>query len=121
MVKILIIQEGKYTNDLYHQLVLADFQVRLAKSGVLGLNILSKEIFDLVLLDMMLPDMHGLELIRKYRTSNPHTKTPIVILSDTTENEIIKQSFALGIKGYLIKTNYTPAQIIDRIKAMMVR
>lgn len=122
MAKILLIEGKKDIAELYsRQFKLAGFEIKVAKSGISGLKMMRDEQFDLVLLNIMLPEMHGLELLKRLRLTNPDYKTPIVILSNNSEDNIIKESFSLGVKGYLIKANHTPAQIIDYIRNMFSR
>jgi len=72
-----------------------------AKNGKLALDILEKEKIDIVVTDINMPVMNGLELIRNI--NEKYSDLPVIIMSAHTENEYIKEAQKLGVKDYLIK------------------
>jgi len=72
-----------------------------AKNGKLALDILEKEKVDIVVTDINMPVMNGLELIRNI--NEKYSDLPVIIMSAHTENEYIKEAQKLGVKDYLIK------------------
>lgn len=114
--KILLIEDESFIADLYtHELTKNGFQVKVAGDGTKGLEFLQQETFDLLLLDIMLPGMHGLELLRQWRTKFPESKMPVILLTNLGQDEVIKEAFVLGAKGYLIKASYTPQQVATEV------
>lgn len=114
--KILLIEDESFIADLYtHELTKNGYQVKVAGDGILGLQLLQQETFDLLLLDIMLPGMHGLEVLRQWRTKYPDSKMPVILLTNLGQEEVIKEAFTLGAKGYLIKASYTPQQIATEV------
>lgn len=114
--KILLVEDEGFIADLYtHELTKNGFQVKVASDGLLGLQFLQQETFDLLLLDIMLPGMHGLELLRQWRTKFPDSKMPVILLTNLGQEEVIKEAFTLGAKGYLIKASYTPQQVATEV------
>jgi two-component system, OmpR family, response regulator ResD len=117
MSKILLIEDEEYIRDLYkRQLDLAQLPTDGFGTGGEGLNAIKQTHYDLVLLDIMLPDTNGLQILKEIK-SNPNTKdTPVVLLTNLGQDAIIKEGFELGAEGYLLKSSYTPNQIVDEIK-----
>lgn len=117
MKKILIIEDETFIADVYsHELTKAGFSVKTAKDGPSGLKALEEENFDLLLLDIMLPGIHGLELLKQWRVKHPASKMPVLVLTNLGQDEVIKEAFTLGAQGYLIKASYTPNQMVTEVQ-----
>lgn len=115
--KILVIEDEKFIADIYsHELTKAGFEVKVENNGLQGLQTLEKENFDMLLLDIMLPGMHGLELLREWRLKHPQAKMAVLLLTNLGQDEVIKEAFALGAQGYLIKSSYTPQQVVTEVQ-----
>jgi len=107
--KILLVEDEDFIRELYvRQLTKAGFQVKSAVDGQTGLNLLKSEAFDLLLLDIMLPGMNGLQLLREFKTQNPNSKMITILLTNLGQEAVIKEGFELGAQAYLIKASYTP-------------
>lgn len=118
--KILLVEDEDFIRELYvRQLTKAGFEVKSAIDGQSGLNILSSETFDLLLLDIMLPGMNGLQLLREFKTKNPNSKMITILLTNLGQEAIIKEGFELGAQAYLIKASYTPDQVVTEVKTAL--
>lgn len=115
--KILLVEDEDFVRELYtRQLTKAGFQVKTAVDGQSGLDTLNKEQFDLLLLDIMLPGMNGLQLLREFKTQNPNSKMITILLTNLGQEAVIKEGFELGAQAYLIKASYTPDQVVNEVK-----
>ena len=115
--KILLVEDEDFIRELYvRQLTKAGFTVKNAVDGVTGLNMLKTEPFDLLLLDIMLPGMNGLQLLREFKTQNPNSKMITILLTNLGQEAVIKEGFELGAQAYLIKASYTPDQVVNEVK-----
>lgn len=115
--KILLVEDEDFIRELYtRQLTKAGFLVKSAIDGQAGLEILKNEIFDLLLLDIMLPGMNGLQLLREFKTHNPNSRMVTILLTNLGQEAVIKEGFELGAQAYLIKASYTPDQVITEVK-----
>lgn len=115
--KILIIEDEVFIADLYaRQLTRAGYTVKTAGDGTTGLNTLMQESFDLLLLDIMLPGINGLEILREWKQKNPTSSMVVLLLTNLGQDTVIKQGFELGAQGYLIKAAYTPDQVLSEVK-----
>lgn len=115
--KILLVEDEDFIRELYtRQLVKAGFVVKGAVNGQSGLDILKNEQFDLLLLDIMLPGMNGLQLLREFKTQNPKSPMITILLTNLGQEAVIKEGFELGAQAYLIKASYTPDQVVNEVK-----
>lgn len=115
--KILLIEDEVFISDLYaRQLIKAGFEVKTVDDGNAGLQTLNSEKFDLLLLDIMLPGINGLEILKQWKTKNPTSTMPVLLLTNLGQDSVIKEGFQLGAQGYLIKSAYTPDQVLAEVK-----
>jgi len=119
--KILIIDDDKYLRQLYVEVLTNEgFSVSAAVDGEEGLNKVKAEIFDLILLDIMMPKIDGLDFLRKIKDlPNVASQGKVVILTNLAHDPIIKEGLALGAKSYLIKTDLDPDQLIEKVKSFV--
>lgn len=115
--KILLVEDEDFIRELYvRQLTKEGFQVKSAVDGQSGLNMLKAEPFDLLLLDIMLPGMNGLQVLREFKTQNPNSQMITILLTNLGQEAVIKEGFELGAQAYLIKASYTPDQVVNEVK-----
>lgn len=87
-----------------------------AKDGKEGLELALKEIPDLILLDILMPVMDGMEMLEKLRNNPVVTRIPVIMLTNLGETSKILQSQELGVVNYLIKTNFKLDDVIKIVK-----
>jgi two-component system chemotaxis response regulator CheY len=78
-------------------------ELDLAASGFEALRMLPRQVYDLVVTDINMPNIHGLELISFIRSDPRYAATPLVILSTEGSAEDLRRGLALGANGYLVK------------------
>jgi DNA-binding response OmpR family regulator len=92
------------------------FELISALDGETGLKLAEKEAPDLILLDLILPKMEGVEVLKKLR-ENPKTKDiPVIVLTNVEDFEKLEKTLELGIKAYLVKTDFTLEEVLQKIK-----
>jgi DNA-binding response OmpR family regulator len=121
--KILLVEDDFFIRDLYFtELKNADYVVDLAVDGKEGLDKIVSVTYDVILLDIMLPYVNGLEILRNIRTRGSRAySTPVYILTNVGEEEILKESFSLGAEGYLIKSQIKPANLVQEINTFFAK
>ena len=121
MAKILIVEDEAALLDLYEEVLRdAGFEVSKSSNGRDALSMLSKDKFDLILLDLMMPEVDGIEVLKTVRSDADRFGNPkIVILTNLSSDITIKESFDARADGYLMKTELTPYQIVDEIKSFL--
>jgi len=117
MKKILIIEDETMLAEMYHdRFVEAGFKVIMAYSAEEGIEKALKEKPNLILLDILLPRENGIGFLGKLRQNSKISSIKVVAFSNYDDPATKKEALELGVKDYLIKTDYTPKQIIDIIK-----
>ncbi|OGC92233.1 hypothetical protein A3D85_00195 [Candidatus Amesbacteria bacterium RIFCSPHIGHO2_02_FULL_47_9] len=119
--KILVVEDDQALRDLY-VIILQDagFAVDQAADGEEAYELLKKGGYDLVLLDIVLPKLDGIHLLENLHQSPPSLPNKkIVVLSNLGHDEIIGNAISLGASGYLIKSDYTPDQIVTRVREFL--
>ena len=120
--KILIIEDDFFIRELYErQFEKEGYVIEGAPDGPEGLLKANEIRPDLILLDIMLPKLNGLDLLRTLK-SKPETKDiPVILLTNLGQESVIKEGFKIGAEGYLIKSAYTPSQIIEEVKEFLTK
>lgn len=115
--KILIAEDDQFLRELYADVLKAEgYQVTTAVDGEDAYQKISQDGWDLVLLDIVMPKMSGLDVMNKIRTLNPQPENKsIVFLTNLDKGEEIKQALILG-NGYLIKSQITPGDLIKEVE-----
>ena len=119
-MNILIVEDEKHLNDLLNDYVkdaYPDSKIHQVYDGLSALNSVSVTLFDLILLDVMLPHMSGFEVCKKIRESS---KVPIIMLSALNDEENQIKGYNLGIDDYVTKP-YSPKIVIKKIEAVLAR
>ena len=117
MKKILIIEDEKILGEMYRDKFIQEgFEVILATSAEEGSEVMAKEKPDLILLDILLPRANGISFLAKLRKDPAVSSTPVVAFSNYDDPKTKREALKLGVKDYLIKTNFTPQEIIEKIK-----
>lgn len=115
--KIVLIEDDETLAEvLYSELTEAGFEVSPAFDGVEGLKQVQEKKPDLVLLDLILPEKHGFEVLEEIKKSPETAKIPVIILSLLGEDEDIKKGLKLGADDYIVKSSHAIAEIVEKVK-----
>ena len=117
MKKILIIEDEKILVEMYKSKLEANnFEVFSAFSSEEGIQILKKEKPDLVILDILLPKENGITFLEKIEKIKIISDIRIVVFSNYDDPETRKKALKLGAEDYLIKTQCTPREFLEKVK-----
>jgi two-component system response regulator ResD len=122
--KILLIEDEPFVRDLYSTvLTRAGYELDQAVDGQEALDKLaSATTYDLVLLDIMLPKVTGMEILKQMRAEGSKTiDTPVYLLTNLGDENIVKEAYRLGANGYLLKAKYLPKQIVEEVNKFFVK
>lgn len=118
MSKILIIEDELAIAELEKDyLELSDFEVAIETDGNAGLNCALNEEFDLIILDLMLPNVDGFEICKKVRSEK---NTPIIMVSAKRDDIDKIRGLGLGADDYMTKP-FSPSELVARVKAHLAR
>src|SRR5437868_6873722 len=117
MRKILIAEDDFFIRDIYSKVFsLSGYDVKVAVDGADAFEKIKAETFEMILLDIMMPRMTGIDVLKSVRAlSTPAKSTPIFIITNLGQQNVIEEAFKLGMDGYILKSQVSPQQIVDEI------
>ncbi len=119
-MKILIIEDDKFLRDLMSQkLTKEGFSVKEALDGEEGLKMALEEPPDLVLLDLILPRIDGFGVLERIKKEQKLSHLPVLILSNLGQKEDVQRALSMGAQDFLIKSNFTLGEIVEKIKTIL--
>lgn len=92
------------------------FNVATAKDGVEGLKKAISSHPDLILLDILMPKMDGVTMLKKLREDKKSLATPVILLTNVSYGEQIDEAIKHGVQDFLIKTSWTLDDVVEKIK-----
>lgn len=120
MAKVLVVDDDRVVADMYSlALSRAGHDVLVANDGLAALQMASTARPDIVFLDIRMPKMDGIEVLRNLSSVNRTKGIPVVMLSNYDEPGLVRESLSLGAKEYLVKAGTNPADL-DRIVSQWV-
>lgn len=119
MKKLLIAEDDFFIRDIYSKVfLLAGYEVHVADDGLAALEKIKNETYDMILLDIMMPKMTGLDVLKNLRMLDaPIKDTPVFIITNLGQQNMIEAAFKIGMDGYIIKSQVTPEQIVSEVNA----
>lgn len=119
-LKILLVEDDRVLAEMYlDKFRQAGLEVSLAFEAREGLELALKEKPDLVVLDILLPRENGVFFLEKLRENPKIAAMPVLVFSNYDDPVVKRQAMKLGALAYLLKTNYTPKKIIEKIKSCL--
>jgi len=117
MPKIAIIEDDQAISQMYRFKFEAEgYDVQTAENGKLGLQLAESMKPDIILLDLMMPEMNGDQMLATLRKSAWGKDIKVIILTNMGEQEIPPQLRELGVSGIILKADMTPRQVAEVVK-----
>jgi len=114
---LLLVEDDPLLINMYQTKFAGEgFQVFTATDGQAGLILAQSEKPNIIILDIMMPKMDGIEVLRQIKKDPNLKNVPILMLSNLSEIAKQKEALQLGAKEFLIKANLTPTQVVQKIK-----
>lgn len=119
MSSVLIVEDYQSIQDLYaNAFAQAGFEVETAHSGAEGLEKIKDREYTVIILDMLMLELSGTDFLKGFDVDkHPHTK--VVVVSNLDSPKVIEKAKSLGAVDYLIKSQYTPKQLVETVQAML--
>lgn len=118
--RILIVEDDVFIRDIYQvKFSQEGFDVVTAEDGVKALAILEKIVPDVILLDIIMPYMNGMEVLRNIKSNELLKKIPVIMLTNISEKEKVTEGTELGINDYIIKSHFTPSEVVHKVNALL--
>lgn len=120
MPKILIVEDDPMISEIYEKKFgQAGFEVDIAEDGRQVLKDVSKDNYDIVLLDMVLPEMSGLDILDQLKKGKFNPEMKVIIFSNLSESGDKEKAFEKGADGYITKTQFTPSDLVKEIQRIL--
>ena len=120
MAKILIVEDDPLMSRLYQKIFTFEkYEVETASDGEEGLDKVRKSKPTLILLDIMMPKMNGLQVLEKLKADPDLKKIPVVMLTNLAGQKDAETALAKGAVKYIVKSEYEPKQVADMVKGVL--
>ncbi len=114
---VLIVEDDtSLRNALSEKLGRAGFITSTADNGEAGLAALAAHIPDCVLLDVRMPKMNGMDMLKSLRLTTGCEHLPVVMLTNTSEIENVSEALTLGVQDYLVKSSWRLEEVVQKVK-----
>lgn len=121
MPRILVVDDDPGILTLVsYRLSKSGFEVDTAPSGAAALQRVAEEPPALVLLDILMPGMSGLEVLEQLRATEATARLPVIMLTAKAQESDIERGFALGATDYIVKP-FSPRELVSRVQAVLAR
>ena len=117
MKKILIIEDDQIVANIYrNKLAVEGYQVEVTLDGESGLKLMRTFRPDAIVLDLMLPQMSGVEVIREIRSETEFSKLPVIVFSNTYLTNLVQEAWKAGASKCVSKINCPPKDLLDLLR-----
>ena len=117
---ILIVEDDEFFRELLKKKLLSlGFHIFEASNGEEGVEQTNQKKPDLIILDLLLPNIDGFEVLSKVKTNPETSSTPVIIVSNLGQQEDVERGLKLGAADYLIKSQFDIESIVAKIKGVL--
>jgi DNA-binding response OmpR family regulator len=115
--KILIIEDDRYISKMYQlKLSLEGYEVQVAENGKQGVDKIKEMMPDIILLDILMPELDGFEVLKIAKSDESTKDIPVLIMSNLGQEDHIQKGMQMGAVGYIVKSQFTPSKVVEKIK-----
>lgn len=115
--KILIVEDDMVLQKTLGEFLVSEgFETIVASDGEEAIEVLNKEVPDLILLDIILPKKDGYEVVKEVRANERMNNIPIILLTNLGSAQDVEKALELGATTYLVKADYTLEEVVIKIK-----
>ena len=121
MTSALIVDDDPDVRDLVaYKLEQSGFEVRRAANGQEALESVAAQLPDVVLLDIMMPGLSGIEVLERWRVEPSTAHLPVLLLTAKAQESDVERGFELGADDYIVKP-FSPREVVRRVNAVLTR
>lgn len=122
-MKLLLIDDDAFLRDMYAtKFSSSGYEVEVADGASVALSIIQKnQDFDVILMDMIMPGMSGVELIETIHAEFPELNAKCIVLSNQGQSEDINKATAAGAVGYIVKAESVPSDVVKKVEELVKR
>ncbi len=120
--KILLIEDEEALLDMYSLKFRQDkFEILAANRGKAGIALAKKAKPDLILLDLVMPEMDGYDVLKILKADKQTSAIPVIILSNLGQQEEIDQGLELGAEQFIVKASLTPSALVEKVRSFFAQ
>jgi DNA-binding response OmpR family regulator len=121
-VKVAIIEDDMAIVQMYRTKFEGEgYEVATAPDGVSGLELIEQFDPDIILLDLMMPNMNGLDMLKQLRSQANGKDAKVVVLTNMGDTETATKVYKMAADDYIVKAEMTPKEVADRVKALLAK
>ncbi|OGY29073.1 MAG: hypothetical protein A3F35_02025 [Candidatus Woykebacteria bacterium RIFCSPHIGHO2_12_FULL_45_10] len=118
--KILLVEDDNFIRELYQrELEKAGYKVSTAVNGKLALEVARSEKFDLILLDIMIPEIDGFKVLETLKGESKTRNTDVIILSNLGQDDLLNKALKIGARAYILKSSTVPSQVLQEVRSIL--
>jgi DNA-binding response OmpR family regulator len=119
-VKVAIIEDDMAIVQMYRTKFESEgYEVATAADGITGLELIDTFLPDIILLDLMMPNMNGLDMLSRLRNQPGGRDAKVVVLTNMGDTETATKVYKMAANDYIVKAEMTPKQVAERVKALL--
>lgn len=116
--RILLVEDEPYIRELYVSILQPEgYIIDTAADGNDAYTKMYNNVYDLILLDILLPKMRGTDILKKLQKDGKtdiHKK--VILITNLSQESAVAEGVTLGVRGYIVKSDYTPGQLLEEVK-----
>lgn len=121
-VKVAIIEDDIAIVQMYRTKFESEgYNVETAGDGITGLELIESFSPDIILLDLMMPNMDGLDMLQRLRGTTEGKKARVVVLTNMGDTETATKVYKMAADDYIVKAEMTPKQVAERVKLLLAK
>jgi len=120
MSKVLLVEDDQTLSKAYSTVLRSEgFEVQSVADGLQALAVIDQFEADVILLDMMMPNLDGIGFLQRAHLAQKHPNAKVLVLSNVSVSYKMEEAEMLGAVEYLIKSNITPKEIVEKIRSLL--
>ncbi|OGL75690.1 hypothetical protein A3F52_03555 [Candidatus Uhrbacteria bacterium RIFCSPHIGHO2_12_FULL_47_11] len=116
---IVLVEDDDFISEMYALKFKDGYDVHVARDGAEGLEMIKKVKPDLVLLDIILPQLDGFEVLERVKKEESVKDIPVILLTNLGQKQNVKKGLRLGAVDYVIKAHYTPSEVVEKVNKVL--
>jgi CheY-like chemotaxis protein len=113
MNKVLVVEDEQVLSQAYRMILESEsYDVTVAEDGTEALDLVTNNLPDIILLDLRMPKMGGIEFLKRFKESHPKAPTKVIVFSNLDSQKEIDEVYALGADKYMIKSWASPKELV---------
>lgn len=118
--KVLLVEDEQVFIEVFSKKLEEEgFRVDVANNGAWGAKQTEEKKYDLIILDILMPNLNGLEVIEKIRQGATNKETPVIAISNSVEDEKVQEAIKMGANEFYVKTRITPSELAGKAKDLI--